>query len=239
MREFPRGLRDGIPIALGYFAVSFTFGIMGALDGLTWWQTVLISMTNMTSAGQFAGLEVMVAMGSYLEMALTELIINIRYSLMAISLSQNLDEKFNGLSRAILGFGITDEIFAVSAIRTKPVTRSYFLGLMTLPYWSWAGGTLCGVVLGSVLPNVVVMSLGIAIYGMFIAIVVPPAKKNRQIMLVSLVAIAISCLLYYLPVFSFVSSGFSIIICAVAASVVGALLFPIPSGENEVKEDAV
>ncbi len=225
--QFRRGLRDGIPIALGYFSVSFTFGIMGALDGFTWWQVVLISMTNLTSAGQFAGLEIMMAMGSFLEMALTEFVINLRYGLMAISLTQNLDERFRGIWRVLMGFGITDEIFAVAVSRKEPVTRSYFFGLMLIPYWSWTFGTLTGVVLGSVLPTIVVTSLGIAIYGMFIAIVVPVAKKESRVLFSVILAIMLSCLLAYVPALSFVSSGFSIILCAVIASAVAAVLFPV------------
>ncbi|MCR5785443.1 MAG: AzlC family ABC transporter permease [Eubacterium sp.] len=233
IEEFKRGAKDGIPIALGYFAVSFTFGIAGSVDGLYWWQVVLISMTNLTSAGQFAGLEVMAAAGSLIELALTQLVINLRYSLMALSLTQNLDKKFKGIYRWLYGFAITDEIFAVAATNEKPVRRSYFGGLMVLPYFGWMFGTLFGVVLGNVLPAVVVSSLGIAIYGMFVAIVVPDAKKDRNILIVVIVAMAISCILKFTPVFAHISSGFAIIICAVAASALGALVFPMSYEEAD------
>ena len=233
--EFKRGLGAGVPIALGYFAVSFTFGIAGALDGLSIWQVVLISMTNVTSAGQFAGLEVMAALGSFIEMALTQLVINLRYALMALSLTQNLDSKFKGIYRWLFGFMITDEIFAVAATQEKPVRRSFFFGLMCLPYIGWSGGTLLGVVLGNVLPAIVVTSLGIAIYGMFIAIVVPEAKKERNILIVVIIAMAISCAVHYLPVLCNISSGFAIIICAVAASAVGAVLFPVADKEESCR----
>ncbi|MCR4843324.1 MAG: AzlC family ABC transporter permease [Eubacterium sp.] len=228
MEEFKKGLRDGIPIALGYFAVSFSFGILGALDGLGVFETVFISMTNLTSAGQFAGLEIMAAGGSLLEMALTQFFINLRYSLMSISLSQKVDGKFSGIYRVLLGFCITDEIFAVSSVRKEAVTRLYFLGLATLPYIGWSGGTLVGVVMGNVLPGIVVTSLGIALYGMFIAIVVPVARDEFPVMVVSLMAVVGSCILYFVPAFSGISSGFAIIICCVLCSAIGACLFPVP-----------
>ena len=233
IKEFKRGARDGVPIALGYLAVSFTFGLAGSVDGLSWWQVVLISMTNLTSAGQFAGLEVMAAAGSLMELALTQLIINLRYSLMALSLTQNLDKRFKGISRWLYGFAITDEIFAVAATNSAPVRRSYFGGLMFLPYFGWTFGTLFGVLCGNILPAVVVSSLGIAIYGMFVALVVPDAIKDKKIMVVCIIAMAISCIIKFLPALSGISSGFAIIICAVAASAFGALVFPMSYEEGD------
>ena len=224
--EYTRGLRNGIPIALGYFSVSFTFGILCAVDSLSWYQGLLISMTNLTSAGQFAGLDIMVGAGPFIEMAVTQFVINLRYALMSVSLSQKLDDKFRGIWRLILGFGITDEIFAVASSRKNKISRRYFLGLMTLPYFSWALGTFCGVIMGSVLPDFVVNSLSIAIYGMFIAIVVPEAKANRSILICVIIAVVLSCILAYVPLFSGVTSGFAVIICAVISSCAGAYFFP-------------
>ena len=219
-----RGIRDGIPIALGYFSVSFSFGILAVANGFSVLETLLISITNLTSAGQFAGITVMATMGSFIEMAVTQFVINLRYSLMAISLSQKVDSKFTGIYRAILGVGITDEIFAVAMGNRNEVSRRYFLGLMTLPYLCWSFGTLAGAVCGNVLPKIVCDSLGIALYGMFIAIVVPDMKKDMKKVIVVFTAIAISCILYYIPLFKFVSSGFAVIISAIAASLVGAYL---------------
>ena len=231
--EFLEGIRSGIPIALGYFFVSFTFGIMGSQYGLLWWETVLISMLNLTSAGQFAGVKIMAAAGSFVELALSQLLINLRYSLMGISLSQNTDDDFDTAGRAVLGFGITDEIYGVSVNRRTPVTKAYFLGLMTLPYFGWALGTLAGAVLGNVMPQMLSEAMGLAIYGMFIAIIVPRMKEDRKTFLIAALAASFSCALYYIPALKKISVGFAVIICAVAASLVGAWLFPIGDEKEE------
>ncbi len=228
--NFLRGLKSGIPIGLGYLSVSFTFGIMAVSMGFDWWQAVLISMTTVTSAGQLAGIGIMVNPGQYIEMLISQLTINIRYSFMAVSLSQKADVKFKGIYRWLLGFFITDEIFAV-AINEENVTRSFFGGLAVIPYLGWTLGTLAGALLGNILPDSVMSALCIAIYGMFVAIIAPKAKKEKKLLVVVAVALAISCLFYYLPVLSEISSGIAISVCAVAAAVIGALVFPI-------KEDA-
>ncbi len=230
---YRQGLHDGIPIALGYFGVSFTFGIMGSGGGLAWWQTLFISMTCLTSAGQFAGLNIMLAAGTYFEMALAQFVINLRYSLMSISLSQKTDEKFKGIYRWLLGFGMTDEVFAVAASYKGKVRRSYFFGLFTLPYFGWAAGTLVGAICGNILPEIVTNALSVAIYGMFVAIVVPGIKENPKISLAVAVAIVLSCILTYVPVLNQISVGFAVIICGVAASVVGAIFFPIEINDEE------
>ena len=217
--NFTKGLKDGIPIALGYFSVSIAFGLMAVQCGLTWFEALLISFTNLTSAGQFAGVTVIAGMGSYIEMAVTQLVINSRYALMGISLSQKTDGRFRGIWRAILGFAITDEIFAVAVGSDTPLSRRYFAGLAALP------------ILGSVMPLILTNALGIALYGMFIAVVVPKARENLHVLAVVAISIAISSALYYIPAFSAVSSGFAVIICAVAASAIGALLFPVKDKE--------
>ncbi len=237
-QEYRTGLKAGIPIALGYFAVSFTFGILGSIYGLEPWQTTVISLTNLTSAGQFAGLSVMASAGSFFEMALTQLVINLRYALMGITLTQKLDSKFKGIFRIILGAFITDEIFAVAAVRGKPVTRVYFVGLITLPYIGWGAGTFLGAVMGDVLPGIVVTSLGIALYGMFTALVIPAMRSDRHIGVVVFIAVGISLALYYIPGLNAISSGFAVIICTVAASVIGAVVFPIPDEDENTKEAA-
>lgn len=229
-REYREGLRHGFPIACGYFFVSFTFGILGASLGFRWWESTLISMTNLTSAGQIAGVKTIAAGGSMFELALSQFIINLRYSLMGISLSQNMSEDVNRSKRALLGFGITDEIYGVAASRKTPVTTVYFLGLMTLPYIGWSLGTLFGAILGDILPATVTEVMSLAIYGMFIAIVVPAAKESRRVLFVVILAAAVSCLMYYMPVLKEVSVGFAIIVSAVAAAAVGAWLFPPEDG---------
>ncbi len=228
---FLTGIVDGIPIALGYLAVAFSFGIAAVAGGLTATEALLISMTSLTSAGQFAGLGIITAGGSYFELGLSQFVINLRYSLMGISLSQKLDKSFRRLHTILLGYALTDEIYAVAVSRTKPVRPLYFFGLATLPYNGWALGTWLGAVFGQLLPEMVCSALAVAIYGMFIAVIIPEVKKCYKTAVITLIAILISCVIYYAPVFDTVSSGFSVIICAVAASVIGALIFP-------VKEDA-
>lgn len=225
--SFKKGLTDGIPVALGYFSVSIAFGLMAVQGGCTWFEALLISFTNLTSAGQFAGVTVIAGMGTYLEMALTQLVINSRYALMGIALSQKVDGKFKGVWRLLLGFAITDEIFAVAIGQDDSLSRKYFSGLMSLPIIGWSAGTLCGAVLGNIMPEIITNALGIALYGMFIAVVVPKARENLHVLAVVAMAVAISAALYYIPVFSGISAGFAIIICAVAASAIGALLFPV------------
>lgn len=235
MKQFTQGIRDGSAIGIGYFSVSFTFGIAAAASGLDWWQALVVSLMNLTSAGQFAGITVMAAAGSYIEMAVSQFIINLRYALMSISLSQKVDKDFNAGKKMILGFAVTDEIFAVSMSREGEVSSRYFTGLTILPLLGWNLGTLSGAVLGDVLPDNVVAALGLAIYGMFIAIVVPAVKKDRHMLMIVMLAIALSFALYYLPVLNRISSGFAIIICAVAASAVGAWLFPVEEENQEEK----
>lgn len=233
VKDFKKGLHDGIPIALGYISVSFTFGLMGTSSGMLWWQTLLISMTNLTSAGQFAGLEIMVTAGSLIEMALTQLIINMRYALMSISLSQKTDTTFNMPTRLLIGFGVTDEIFAVAVSRNKTVSRYYMAGLLIMPYLGWVSGTAAGAVLGAVIPDYISNALGIAIYGMFMAIIIPQARDNSKYLIVIIIAAILSCCFKWIPMFQNISSGFVIIICAVVASVIGAVLYPV---ENEVND---
>ncbi len=225
--DFITGLKDGIPIALGYLAVSFSFGIAAVAAGLAPLEALLISMTNLTSAGQFAGIGIITAGGSYFELALSQFVINLRYSLMGISLSQRLDRSFSAPKRAVLGHALTDEIFAVSVSRSKPVSPVYFFGLAVLPYIGWSLGTGLGAVFGELLSAPLRDALSVAIYGMFIAIIVPEMRQSRKTALIVTLAIAISCVIYYVPWFDFISDGFAIIICAVVASAIGALLFPV------------
>lgn len=228
MTDFKKGLNDGIPIALGYVSVSFTFGLQAVNGGLIWWEAVLISLTNLTSAGQFAGLDIMIRGGGFwLEMACTQFIINIRYALMSLSLSQKVDKSVKGIHRFLTGFGITDEIFAVSMGNHKPVSNKYLYGVVILPILGWVSGTFLGAVAGQVLPEIVRSSLSLAIYGMFIAIIIPPAKKNRAVMKVIIISVLLSCTFKWIPVLSGISSGFVIIICAVISATVGAILFPV------------
>lgn len=227
------GLGDGIPIGLGYLSVSFSFGIMAVANGIPLLWTLLISMTNLTSAGQLAGIGIIAAGGSLTEMAISQLIINSRYFLMSLSLSQRVDKRFSLPHRLIASFGVTDEVFAVAASRPHELAPGYMYGLITIPYIGWSLGTLLGAAAGSILPELLTNALGIALYGMFIAIVVPPVKKNPRLFAVVLPAIAISCAIYYIPALDFISDGFSIIISTVIAAVIGALVFPIETEDPD------
>ena len=239
--EFLRGAKDGVPIALGYLSVSFAFGIAAVTRGVPGWIALLISMTNLTSAGQLAGLDLMVAGASMWEMILTQCVINIRYSLMSISLSQKADSTIRLADRFLIGFGITDEVFGVGQSQKGLVGRYYLFGLIAVPYVGWAMGTFLGTVASGLLPDSVLAALGIAIYGMFVAIVIPPARRERSVALVLLCAVALSCLFRYVPFFSFISSGFSVIVCAVIAAVLGALIAPVkddPDDNTETEANA-
>ncbi len=233
MKRFIAGLKHGLPIGLGYLSVSFTFGMMAVSEGLSIGQAVLISLTNVTSAGQLAGLSLMVAGAPLIEMALTQLIINLRYALMSISLSQKLDSGMTTLHRAVFAFCNTDEVFAVASNQEGAVGKKYLYGLILIPYLGWALGTLLGAAAGTLLPESVRMALGIAIYGMFIAIIIPPAKKLKSVRIAVILSSVLSCIMYYTPGLSRISSGFVIIICAVTVSALCARLFPIREKEAE------
>ena len=234
--EFRLGLHSGIPIALGYISVSFGFGVSAVNRGLSPLAAVLISLTNLTSAGQVAGLEIIVTAGSLIEMALAQLIINARYFMMSLSLSQRIDGSYPLGARLVASYGITDEVFGVAASRKGMLSPPYMYGLILLPAVGWTLGTLLGAVAGNILPEALKMALGIAIYGMFVAIVVPPAKGDKGIFLASLTAIAVSCAIAYLPFLKFITSGFSIIICAVVGSAVAAFFFPVRD-IGEIEDD--
>lgn len=224
--EYIRGLRSGIPIGLGYFSVSLTFGILAVAYGFTWWQAALISMLTLTSAGQFAGLGIMCHPGQYFAMLLSQVTVNLRYSMMSLSLSQKLDESFTRPVRLLLGFFVTDEIFA-TASREKIIHKIFFAGLATLPYVGWSLGTVLGALLGNVLPGNVMDALCLALYGMFIAIVLPPALRKGCIAFVALLAAGLSCLFTFAPVLKELSSGIAVSLCGIAAAAVGALAFPV------------
>ena len=230
--EFSNGLRDGIPICLGYVSVAFTFGLMCTENGLPFWIAVLISLTNLTSAGQFAGTALIIARGGLLEIGITTFVINLRYMLMSLSISQKVDAKLSVPKRMAMSFGVTDEIFGVSMQKKGNITFAYFMGLMILPILGWAGGTLVGAVAVSLLPDMVRSALGIAIYGMFLAIIIPPARRERAIAWVIAIAGLISCVLYYVPLFNSISGGWMIIICAVVTSSIAAILWPVPDEEE-------
>ena len=230
-REYKTGVKTGLPVGLGYFSVSVGFGAMAAAQGIRALDAALISMTNLTSAGQFAGLTLMVAAATLWEMVLTQLVINSRYALMSLALSQRMGERIGFLPRLLIAFFNTDEIFALAMAREEALTVPFMLGLGTLPFIGWTGGTLFGALAGSALPVNIRAALGVMLYGMFIAIVVPPARKEKPVLVTVILALALSCLFTWLPQLQGVSAGISIVICTVGAAAVCAWLFPIPDEE--------
>ena len=232
INSFKKGLKDGLPICIGYFSVSFAFGIFAVENGLTIFQAVIISLTNLTSAGQLAAVPIIAGGGTLIELALSQIVINSRYSLMSVSLSQKLSKRVTFPQKLLISYGNTDEIFAVSVSNNGEVGTKYMLGIILLPVIGWTGGTLCGAVAGNILPAVVTAALGVAIYGMFVAIVVPVAKKEKMTALCVLFAIAISCAFKYIPLLQIVPSGFTVIICAVTASVLFAFIAPVKTDKN-------
>lgn len=236
--NYKKGLKDGISIALGYLSVSFAFGVTAVSLGVPEFIALIISMTNLTSAGQLAGVVIIASLGTVAEIILTQLVINARYFLMSLTLTQKLDKKFTLLDRLLCSIGITDEIFAVAVMNDKPVTRNYLLGLMTLPYLGWSCGTLLGAVLGGILPQIIVNALNIALYAMFIAIVVPTAMQNKKVIPVVIISVALSCAFTFIPVLNNVNSGIVYVVSALIASIIGALVFPIDTNTTTPKNSS-
>ena len=225
------GIRDGLPICFGYFAVSFAFGIFAVSSGLSILEAVFISAFNLTSAGQLAAVPIIAGGGSFIELALTQLVINARYALMSVSLSQRLGSTVKMRHRFLIAFANTDEIFAVSSSKEAHVGLKYMLGLIVTPFLGWTLGTLLGAVAGNILPALLVSALGIAIYAMFVAIVVPAARAEGRIAALALIAVALSCAFEFIPFLSRIPSGFVIIISATLAA--AAMTFACPIEDDE------
>lgn len=231
--SFRKGLKDGLPIGLGYLSVSFAFGVQASIAGVPLLMSVFISMTNLTSAGQLAGLNIIAACGTILEMILTQLVINARYFLMSITLTQKLDGSFSLGHRLLCSAFVTDEIFAIAAAKPKTFGRKYFYGLVVLPYVGWTLGTLLGGAAGNILPTFVTNALGIALYAMFIAIILPPSITTKGVFPAVAIGAGLSCAIYFIPAFSGVSTGMAIIISALVAALIVAFIFPIKVEEDE------
>lgn len=233
INSFKKGIIDGLPICFGYFSVSFAFGIFAVGGGLSILEALLISVANLTSAGQLAAVPIICGGGGLLELAMSQVVINSRYSLMSVSLSQRLGQSIKLRHRFLIAFGNTDEVFAVASSQKGNVGKRYMYGLILTPILGWSFGTLFGAVAGNILPAIVTTSLGVAIYGMFIAIVVPQIKAERSALICVAIAVALSCAFYYLPFLKSIPSGFVVIICAVLASVIMAAVAPIePESEG-------
>lgn len=230
-RQFTAGFRYGSPVMLGYAPVSFAFAVAAVGNGIPWPIVLLISLSNFTSAGQQAGAGLMVAGAPFPEIGITVLVINIRYMLMSLALSQKT-LKLSLPKRLLLASGVTDEIFFLG-MQKEELSGWFFTGLAAGPYLGWALGTLGGALLGEVLPAALSSALGIALYAMFIAIVVPEMRKEHSALWVVLCAVGLSCLFRYVPGLNLLPSGWALIISAVAASLLGAWLFPVAMDEEE------
>lgn len=232
-KDFIAGIKAGVPVCIGYFSVSFGFGAMAVAQGLSVWFATLISLTNLTSAGQFAGLTVIAAGGLILEMILTQIVINSRYALMSVALGPRFGPSVGTGKRLLAAFFNTDEVFAIGMTRGDKLTVSYFVGAGVISAIGWVCGTALGAFAGTLLPLSIRLALGVMLYGMFIAIVVPQAKDEKPVLLNVLLALGFSCLFTWVPGLKDVSAGLSIVICTVAAAALSAVLFPV---KQEVAE---
>ena len=221
-KQFLNGARFGIPIALGYIPVSFSFGMLAVAGGIPAWAAVIISMTNLTSAGQFAGINIISAAGGMWEMGITTFVINLRYMLMSLALSQKI-EKMSLIKRLITAFGITDEIFAVASTTARKVTFPFMAGIIVIPNIGWTFGTFLGAYANKILPESLASAMGITLYAMFIAIIIPASRKNKSVLFVLITAVIISSVIYF--TMPFISSGWTVIIAAVLSSAFGAIFF--------------
>ena len=226
-QDFYQGIKDGFPICLGYFSVSMAFGLTAVLSGLPIWSAIMMSLTNLTSAGQFAGANILIENGTFIELAITTLIINIRYFLMSLSVSQKVQTNISIKERLAISFGITDEVFAVSMQRKTSLSSAYMAGLITTPILGWTVGTAVGAIASQFMPQILSNAMGIALYGMFIAIIIPPARENKKIMFTIILSIIASLMFTYIPFLTNVSQGWAIIIITILVSAVAATLFPI------------
>lgn len=231
--SFLEGIIDGLPICVGYLSVAFAFGIFSVESGLSIAEALLISMTNVTSAGQLAAVPIIMSGGTLIELCLSQFVINLRYALMSVSLSQRLDKNVNTIDRLIVSFVNTDEVFAVASAKGHNLKKSYLYGLILTPYIGWSIGTAVGAVAGNVLPQIIISSLSLAIYAMFVAIVLPVTKKSRPTAVCVIISIVLGCMFKYVPALSSVADGFVIIICAAASSAIMAYFAPIDTEEGE------
>ncbi|MBQ7125379.1 MAG: AzlC family ABC transporter permease [Clostridia bacterium] len=232
LKDYITGMRMSLPVFVGYFSVSFGFGALAVTKGLSALEATLISLTNLTSAGEFAGLSVIAASAPLIDMFITQLVINSRYALMSLALSQKMGEKIGLLPRFFIAFHNTDEIFAIAMDYEKPLTVPFMMGLGILPLIGWTGGTFFGAVAGTLLPESVRVALSVALYGMFVAIIFPKVKKSKPTLVSVLISAALACAFKWVPYINKLSEGMAIVVCAVVASAVAAILFPVEEREE-------
>lgn len=223
--DFIYGAKDGLPIALGYVAVSFSFGMAASTAGVPVWVSVALSALNMTSAGQFSALTLLCTAASLAEIAAATIVVNIRYLLMSLVLSQKI-ETMTLPKRMAVAFGVTDEIFTVASTKPNRVGFLYMMGLIGVPYIGWAAGTFLGAEAGNLLGTAVSSALGICLYAMFVAIVLPEAREQKSVAAAALTAVALACIFRWWSVFSALSEGWAVIIASIAGACAAAALFP-------------
>lgn len=234
MNDFLDGIKKSIPIFLGYFAVSFTFGIYCNNMGITPIVSFVMSLTELSSAGEFGGVELINKNALYAEIAAVVLIINLRYVLMSISLATHLDKDTKLYQKLVFGFGITDEIYALAIKEKKAITAKFMFGMMMLPIVGWSVGTLLGTLSSKIIPTSVSTCFNLALYVMFICVIFPDAKESYKVLICIGVSALISCILYYIPFLNeHISLGFKLIIATISACTLMAVLFP-----QEKKEEA-
>lgn len=224
---FKEGMRDGLPIGLGYFAVSFSLGITARNIGLTPFQGFLVSLLNNASAGEYAGFTVMAADAAYIEIIFITFITNIRYLLMSCALSQRFSPDTPFIHRFFIGYDVTDELFGIMIARKGYLNPCYTYGAMLLAIPGWSIGTAIGVMAGNILPTRIVGALSVALFGMFIAIIIPPAKKNKVIAGLVMISFVASFCFSRLPVLSDLSEGTRTIILTILISALAAIFFPV------------
>lgn len=230
-QTYIRGMKQGIPVGLGYLVVSFTIGIAARKADLTPVQAAVMSFTNNTSAGQFASFALIASGAPYLEMAISQAVINLRYCLMSCALSQKLDKELPFYHRLFVAFGVTDEIFGLSISQKGKLDPWYTYGVMSVAIPGWSLGTLAGVLSTGVLPQTFLNAMNMALYGMFIAIFMPAAREDKKLLPIIAAAMALSALVHMAPLFDFISSGMKIIVLTLAISGAAAVLMPVPEEE--------
>lgn len=231
--SFLAGMRDGVPIGLGYFAVAFTLGITAGKAGMNALQSSLMSALMLASAGEFAAIRMIASGAGFMEMIITTVVINMRYLLMSSALSQKVQQNRPFRHRIFMSYAVTDEIFGISMAVPGKLNPFYQYGSASVAAPGWVLGTFLGAVVGMILPAPVMSAMSVAIYGMFLAVVVPPARKDKIIAAVVVVSMAVSFLFQSLPGLKNISSGFQIILLTVLISAAAAVLFPVKEEQHE------
>lgn len=238
-QAFRNGIRDGMPIATGYFAVAFTLGIAARNAGFNAIQTFISSMTNLASAGQYAGYVVVASGASYLQMAVMILVANARYMLMSSALSQKFDSTTRFIHRLLVGYGVTDEIFGICVAVPGKLNPLYAYGALLVAAPGWSLGSALGVMMGNILPANVVSALSVGLYGMFIAIIIPPARNNRLIRALVIISMVASGIFEFTPVISRIPAGMRVIILTIVIASVAAIFYPVKDDPYAVVDKEV